>query len=77
MGIRNEEAFDANFEDLAIGDKIVIIHNEDQDLEDWYDKQENQILTLKNIELESALVWVKEDCPYAIQLACVLKVEIS
>lgn len=75
MGARNKEAFDANFQDLEVGDKIVIIHNEDQDLEDWYDENGSGALEIETIELESELLWVKGDCPYAIQMACVLKIE--
>ena len=77
MNNENKEAFDANFQDLKIGDKIVIIHNEDQDLDDWYNEENNEksILTIETIEVESELLWVQEDCPYAIQMACVLKVD--
>lgn len=66
----NKEAFDANYQNLKIGDKIIIVHNEDQDLEDWYDEQDSCILTIESLEIESELLWTKE-APYAIQMACV------
>lgn len=73
--IRVKEAFDANYNDLGVKDKIVIIHNEDQDLDDWYQENGYGILTIKSIDIESGLCWVEEECPYAIQLACALKTE--
>lgn len=69
----NLESFDANFDDLNIGDKIVIIHDEDSDLAKWYDNQDDKVLTITELEPQSELLWVK-DCPYAINMACVLKV---
>ena len=70
----NEEAFDANYEDLKVGDKIVVIHNDDTDLAEWLEEQSSQILTIETLEPESELLWAKGDCPYSIQMACVLKV---
>lgn len=65
--------FDANYQDLKVGDRFVIIHNEDQDLDDWYEENGYGILTINSLEVESELLWTV-DCPYAIQMACVLRV---
>ena len=66
---------DANFNPLQVGDKIVIIHNEDEDLDEWYNnREEGLILTILKIDQNAELLWV-EDCAFDINSACTLKVE--
>jgi len=67
------DAYDANFEDLNIGDSVVIIHNEDDELNAWYESNGSGILEIVEIDADSELIYASE-CPYSINMACVLLV---
>ena len=58
---------------LHIGDKFIIDTNwcDDDDLLDWYTKQENKELIALDIEEESNGVWV-EECDYRIDLSDII-----
>ena len=58
---------------LHIGDKFIIDTNscDDDDLLDWYAKQENKELIALDIEEESNGVWV-EECDYRIDLSDII-----
>jgi len=75
-----KEKFDANFEDLTIGDKIVLIHNENDKSWSWYHnemdkKPESGVMTIKTFVPDSDFLYVEEDCPCALDMMCVLKIE--
>ncbi len=68
----SKEVFDVNYQELVIGDRIVILHNENQELDDWYEANGRGFLVITEIEEESELLWA-EECPHSIEMACVLR----
>lgn len=64
--------FDANYEDIEVGDKFVYI-GEPRDDEDLYAWMEDNTFVhfISELEEESELVWT-EDCPYSIQMGLIL-----
>lgn len=75
--IEDKVIYDANFEELRIGDRIVLIHLDeyyDDSFIEWYYNARNPILRVAEINKNAELLWVR-GCSYAIEPWITLKTE--
>ena len=72
-----EEVFDANYQTLVVGDKVVLLHTDSSiDLDKWYDSVEDAVVEITKVDGEKRLLWVK-NCKYEIPMLDTLRMNDS